>query len=223
MSKIELLNEDCMEVMARYPDGYFDLAIVDPPYFKGVAKFGFYGEKVSNRGIKRGDYKNIEYWDANVPDQLYFSELYRVSKEQIIWGINYYEKFARSTGRIIWDKVNDDSSFSKAEIASCSLINSVQMYRFRWNGMLQGDMKYKETRIHPTQKPVNLYKRTIEDYAKKDFRILDTHLGSGSSAIAAHQYGISEFVGCEIDKDYYDAAVKRFDLVTSQQSLFKAS
>lgn len=212
-------NQDCMSGMAETPDKFYDLCICDPPYFKGVASVGFYGEKISKTGVKRGDYKSIEYWDKNIPGQEYFAELYRISKHQIVWGINYYEGFALNSGRIIWDKVNDDSSFSKAEIASCSFHDSVQMFRYMWNGMLQGDMKNKEKRIHPTQKPVALYKWLIQNYAKPGDKILDTHVGSGSIRIACDELGY-EFTGYEIDEDYWKAQEKRFSQHKSQLKLF---
>lgn len=213
---ITLLNIDCMEYMATLPDKAFDLAITDPPYFEGVANENFYGASISKHGVKRLCSESSN-WDSNIPKEDYFIELKRISTHQIIWGINYYE-FSGTTGRLIWDKKNDESTFSNCEIASCSLIEHVKIFRYLWNGMLQGDMKNKEIRIHPTQKPVKLYQWLLTNYAKPNQRILDTHLGSGSSAIAAHYFGC-EFVGCELDKDYYEAAVKRFNQATAQKSL----
>lgn len=212
---VELLHIDCMEYMRGLPDKAFDLAIVDPPYFAEYGKKNYTGSDISTTGVRRQT-KKINEW--GVPDAEYFSQLLRVSNNQIIWGINYYAGFTDSVGRIVWDKKNDSSSFSKAEIASHSFGLRVDMFRFEWNGMLQGDMKNKEQRIHPTQKPVKLYEWTLANYAKQGQRILDTHLGSGSSAIAAHYFGV-DFVGCELDKDYYDAAVKRFNEQTAQMAL----
>jgi len=217
MSSITLLNVDCIDYMKTLENKAFDLAIVDPPYFDAPQKLGYYGAKISKSKVKRGNYQTISKWD--VPDEKYFNELFRVSKHQIIWGINYYAKHIPHVGRIIWDKKNDSSSFSKAEIASQSFTISVNMFRFTWNGMLQEDMKNKEIRIHPTQKPVKLYQWLLTNYAKPGQKILDTHLGSGSSAIAAHYFGC-DFVGCELDKDYYDAAINRFNLATAQTTLF---
>lgn len=215
----KILNIDCMEYMRGLPDKAFDLAITDPPYFKGVGKLGFYGEKISNTGIKRNDYK-APLWDANIPTEAYRDELVRVSKHQIIWGINYYPWF-HSPGRIIWDKKNDRASFSKAEIASCSLHDSVQMFRYLWNGMLQGNMKDKELKHHPTQKPVPLYKWLLDKYAKPGDKILDTHGGSLSLAIACEDMGF-DYVITEIDKDYYEAGLKRVNQFLSQPKLFAA-
>jgi len=213
---ITLLNIDCMEYMKTLPDKSFDLAIVDPPYFEEYGKKNYTGSDISTTGIKRQTSK-INEW--GVPDEKYFNQLLRVSKNQIIWGINYYAKHIDSVGRIVWDKKNDTSTFSKAEIASHSFGLRVDMFRFEWNGMLQGDMKNKELRIHPTQKPVKLYDWLLANYAKKGDKILDTHLGSGSSAIAAH-YGGFDFVGCELDSDYFKAAQERFKNSTAQESFF---
>jgi site-specific DNA-methyltransferase (adenine-specific) len=224
----EVSNESCMEMMARFPDGFFDLAITDPPYFEGVGKLGYFGEKQSSINVKRGNY-NIPQWDKQIPDEKYLKELMRVSKHQIIWGINYY-KFFHTAGRIIWDKVNGDSSFSDAEIASCTFHDSVRMFRYMWNGMLQakslsepetmqGNKKLNEKRIHPTQKPVALYKWLLHNYATAGSKILDTHLGSGSSRIAAYLMGF-DFWATELDKDYFDAQEKRFKEQTAQGTLF---
>ncbi len=154
-----------------------------------------------------------------VPGGNYFKELERISKNQIIWGINYYAKHIEATGRIFWDKDNTGSSFSDGELASCSMIKSVMIFKYRWNGMIQADMKNKEERIHPTQKPVALYKWLLMKYAKPGQRIIDTHLGSGSSAIAAH-YFYCDFVGCELNTKFFNSARERFNLQTKQQVLF---
>lgn len=216
---LNLFNMDCMEMMARYDDKHFDLAIVDPPYFSGPEKEKYYGgAAVSDTGVMRTAYSNLsEEWE--VPDQKYFDELFRVSKEQIIWGCNYYAKFIPAVGRIVWDKVNDSSSYSKAELASCSLHNSTQMFRFMWNGMLQGNMKDKEIRIHQCQKPVALYKWLLHNYAGPGDKILDTHLGSGSIAVACHYSG-NDLTASELNKEYYDLAMKRIKEETKQIKLF---
>lgn len=213
---IELLNIDCMEYMNECKDNQFDLAITDPPYFKEYGREIYPGSETSTTGVKRNRFES-KHWD--VPSENYFSELLRVSENQIIWGYNYYNINNISSGRIIWDKVNDSSSFSKAEIAYCSIHKSVQIFRFMWNGMLQGDMKNKEKRIHPTQKPVKLYEWLLLNYAKGVDKILDTHLGSGSIAIACDKMGF-DLTACEIDKDYYDGAVKRLRLHQDQYKLF---
>ena len=209
-------NLDCMLGMAQFPDKYFDLAIVDPPYFKGVANEGFYGAKVSKSGVRRLRSKSIN-WDGGIPSANYYEELIRVSRDQIIWGCNYYE-FLQPPGRIVWDKKNDASTFSNCELASISLINSVKIYRYEWNGMLQENMKNKERRIHPTQKPIALYKWLLSNYAKPGDKILDTHVGSASSLIACHQMGF-EYWGFELDTDYFNAATDRLNKVKAQVTL----
>jgi len=194
-----------MELMKRYPDNYFDLAIVDPPYFSNYGKQNYTGNNISTTGIKRQTNK-IENWD--IPNEIYFNELFRVSKNQIIWGCNYYAKYIPNFGRIVWNKLNDSSTFSKCELASHSFGVRVDKFDFMWNGMLQEDMKNKEVRIHPTQKPVKLYEWLLINYAKQGDKILDTHLGSGSIAIACHDYDF-EITACELDKKYYDKAIER--------------
>ena len=212
---IELHNMDCMEYMRGLEDNAFELAICDPPYFERCGTASFRGYAVSGTGVKRTP-THIKHWQ--VPDEKYFNELKRVSRNQIVWGCNYYAKYIPDHGRIVWDKVNDTATFSKCEIASHSFGVRVDMFRFRWNGMIQGDMKNKEIRIHPTQKPIKLYEWLLKNYAKEGDRILDTHLGSGSSAIAAH-YGGFHFVGCELDPDYFHSAQERFDAETRQQAM----
>ena len=215
--RLDLRLMDCMELMRGYPDKHFELAITDPPYFAGVAESNFYGSKVSSTGIARLC-SSSKHWNENIPEQAYFDELKRVSKNQIVWGINYYE-YSGCTGRIVWDKVNDDSTFSNCEIASCTLISHVKIFRHMWNGMLQGDMKNKEQRIHPTQKPVALYRWLLSNYAKVGDKILDTHLGSMSHAIAAHYAGL-HLTGCELDPDYFAAGIERVKRETAQMDMF---
>lgn len=212
----KLYNMDCMEGMKQFPDKYFELAIVDPPYFADYGKEIYPGAAISTTGIKRNRFES-KHWD--VPIQEYFDELVRISQNQIIWGFNYYNINFMGSGRIIWDKQNNASSFSKCEIAYCSLHKSVQVFRFMWNGMLQGDMKHKEIRIHPTQKPVVLYKWLLKNYAKQGDKILDTHAGSASSLIACYDMGF-DYVGFEIDKDYFDKAQERIEAVKAQVKMF---
>lgn len=225
VNKIEpnvIYNIDCMEGLKNIPNGYFDLAIVDPPYFSGPERREYYGREVSPIGVKRV-YRESKTWD--VPGREYFDELFRVSKNQIVWGCNYFD-YQFGPGRIVWDKCNGDSSFSDAEIAYCSLHDSVRLYRYMWNGMmqgrsmLQGDIQQgnkalNERRIHPTQKPVNLYKWLLCTYAKQGDIILDTHVGSGSSLIACEEMGYV-WVGFEIDPDYCEAAQNRIDQYRQQ-------
>lgn len=214
--KNEVFLLDCMEGMKQYPDKYFDLAVVDPPYFEDYAKQNYTGNDISTTGIKRQT-SAIKNW--GIPDEKYFSELIRVSKHQIIWGCNYYAKHIESVGRIIWDKRNDESTFSKCEIASHSFGVIVEQFRYMWNGMLQENMKNKEQRIHPTQKPVALYSWIYSKYLPQGGKVLDTHLGSGSNRIAADKAGNIDFTAFEIDKDYFDAQEERFRLYKSQLKL----
>lgn len=225
LNKIYLM--DCMEGMAQIPDKYFELAIVDPPYFEGPNKRRFYGNTVSPIGVRRVDYPVTTEWE--IPKESYFAELFRVSKNQIIWGCNYFGYTFRP-GRVVWDKCNGESSFSDCEIAFCSLHDSVRLFRYLWNGMMQGksiteghlqrgDKRLNERRIHPTQKPVVLYKWLLSKYAESGDKILDTHVGSASSLIACHELGF-EFCGFEIDPGYHAAASKRLSGVMAQTGLF---
>lgn len=230
-----ITNEDNMELMARYPDNYFDLAIVDPPY--GINMDG--GKIGGDNYGKATEYKKKD-WDNETPEKKYFIELFRVSKNQIIWGANHFISKIPidSSCWIVWDKVNT-GNFADSELAWTSFKTAVRNFKWRWNGMLQGDMKNKEIRIHPTQKPVKLYEWLLINYAQRkcnhkhseqerefcsdcrnqDVKILDTHLGSGSIAIACHRLGF-DLTACELDKDYFEAAMKRIKLQTAQKSLF---
>lgn len=217
---IELLHGDCMDYMAGIGDNAFELAIVDPPY--GINADGGVGG-----GSKRAEAKKFKKgWDSSAPDKKYFKELKRVSKNQIIWGANHFiENCAQnSSGWIVWDKREGlpTRTFSDAELALSTFKRPLRIFRFQWDGMIQQDMKNKEHRIHPTQKPVKLYQWLLANYAKEGDRILDTHLGSGSSAIAAH-YGGFDFVGIELDENYYNESKKRFYLETAQVDLFGGS
>lgn len=212
--KITITNEDNMELMARYPDNYFDLAIVDLPYGIGASK-GTWG--TSNKG-KVTDYGKKD-WDKTIPSDKYFLELQRVSKNQIIWGGNYMTEYLKpSSCWLVWDKLNS-ADFADCELAWSSFESAVRKFTYRWNGMLQHDMKNKENRIHPTQKPVALYKWLLNKYAKPGEKILDTHLGSGSIAIACYDYCF-ELTACELDKEYYDKAMQRIKNHVNQTKLF---
>ncbi len=220
-----LIRGDCMEVLPTLHDRYFDLAVTDPPYFNGPNKSGYYGKAYSSLGVQRAKhYDSLPEW--SVPDGQYFDELRRVSCEQIIWGANHFaDKFnAASPGWIVWDKCNGESSFSDVEIAYCSMNRGARLFRYVWNGMHQGqyggNKKLNESRIHPTQKPVALYTWTLQHYAAAGQRILDTHMGSGSSAIAAHMAGL-QYVGTEIDPAMFAAACERIARAQDQGKLFE--
>ncbi len=237
---IQITNEDNMALMARYPDNYFDLAIVDPPYGNIDAIGLSDNKKKSKQATKR---KGYHLFENIAPENEYYLELERVSKNQIIWGGNF---LGLCGGVIVWNK--NGTAFGEGEIAICSTHKSVQIFEYTWNGMLQGDMKNKEIRIHPTQKPVALYKWLLDKYAtcseclntgivtsyfnnldcdvqtcrkcKGNLpKILDTHLGSGSIAIACHDYGF-DLTACELDKEYFDKAMERINNHMAQQKLF---
>lgn len=211
----EVYNEDNMIGMARFPDKFFDLAIVDPPYFDGPQKPGYYAGTKQRTQV--GEYKNLSAsWQ--IPGQEYVDELRRVSKNQIIWGINYFN-VAMPGGRIVWVKGEQGSPFSMADIAYQSFYNRIDLFKYTWSGFWQEAGKEREMRIHPTQKPVALYKWLLKNYAKPGDKILDTHMGSQSSRIAAHQMGF-DYWGWELDKDYFDAGNKRFKEQTAQLKLY---
>ena len=210
---IELLNMDCMDYMREQLDKSFDLAIVDPPYGIGADK-----QKPSISPSKNGNRRRIEWdghWDDKTPEDTYFIELERISKNRIIWGGNYFN-MKPSRCWLIWDKVQEFSG-ADFEMAWTSFNSSAKA--FRYPRCMMHHYPDGENRIHPTQKPVKLYEWLLTNYAEPGQRILDTHLGSGSSAIAAHYFGV-DFVGIEIDEDYYNAAVERFNNETAQEALF---
>lgn len=207
----QAFNRDCNEAMKEFPDKFFDLAIVDPPY--GIGHTNNKGQ--NNLAVTNPDKMK---WNKKVPEEDYFNELFRVSQHQIIWGVNYYPYGCLSGGRIVWDKLTS-GDFSDCELAFCSLQRTVTKFTYLWNGMIQQNNGNREARIHPTQKPVALYKWLLKNYAKEGDKILDTHLGSGSSRIAAHDMGF-DFWGYELDKDYFEAQEKRFKQHIAQLTLF---
>ena len=214
---INMMHCDCMEYMATLPDKAFDLAIVDPPY-GGDDAIGLVDCKTkSKQATERTEYIQFENTE---PDIEYWSELFRVSKNQIIWGVNFYTKINLHGGRLVWDKKG--TAFGRAEEAYLSMTKSVNIFEFAWNGMIQQDMKNKESRIHPTQKPVALYKWLLSRYAKPGDKILDTHGGSGSICIACHDLGF-DLTWMEKDADYYAAAVARYKNHAAQGALFGAN
>lgn len=204
--KIEITNEDNMELMSRYPDKYFDLAIVDPPYGYG------------NKETKILNFRQKEQhreWNI-APNEDYFKELFRVSKNQIIWGGNYFPFIWNYGGRcfIYWHKGNPVENFADGELAWTSFNKNAKQFDYRYYGNLEGKTSTSE-KFHPTQKPIDLYKFCLDKYAKQGDKILDTHLGSGSIAIACHDYGF-ELTACELDKEYYEQAIQRIKNHTAQ-------
>jgi len=209
MPTSEAFNIDCMTAMAEMPDKAFDLAIVDPPYGIGAG----------NMQMGKGKNKlwNRSNWDTATPTDEYFSELFRVSQKQIIWGGNYFS-LPSTGGWLFWNKDRQkDVSFADGELAWTSFLNVLKEVKIRFDGFIGAD----DVRIHPTQKPIALYKWLLTNYAKDGDSILDTHLGSGSSRIAAYDLGF-DFVGYELDKDYFEAQEKRFADHIAQPKLFEA-
>ena len=214
---ITATNEDNMLMMARYPDDYFDLAIVDPPYGIDIHKMS-YTQSTKGGVAKRKDYSSVGGWDSNTPDNKYYSELFRTSKNQIIWGGNYFN-LPLTKSWLIWDKRTEEkysNDFADCEMAWNSFNKPAKIFRWLWSGMMQQDMKNKEVRIHPTQKPVKLYEWILMNYAKEGDKILDTHRGSASLDIACHNLGF-DLVTCELDTDYFNDGNKRLKQHQNQQ------
>lgn len=240
MAKIELLRMDCMDYMRTVPDRAFDLAIVDPPYGIGmtghrIAPKRHYATQPNGtkRNVQRKDY-GVKEWDSEPPSIDYFTELRRVSRNQIIWGANHFidRVPVPSPCWLVWDKVNGNANQADCELAWTSFKTAVRVFPFMWNGMcqgspangrkMQGDKRLNEVRIHPTQKPVQLYRWILRNYAQPGHRILDTHFGSGSLAIACHDEGF-DMVGTEVDADYWLAAAKRLEQHKLTQPLIPAT
>jgi len=220
--KSEVFNEDCLAAMRLMPDKAFDLAIVDPPY--GIGEHGGKkreGGQARAKGLKSAAY-SAKDWDNDIPTEEYFRELQRVSKNQIIWGGNYFIGHLQPTPCfIVWDKKsNDGSDFADCELAWTSFSTAVRKFKYDWIGFGYLNNPEGERKIHPTQKPVALYRWLLDKYAQSGDTILDSHLGSGSSRIAAHQMGF-DFTGYELDPEYFAASEKRFELAIQQQSLFQ--
>ena len=198
--KITITNEDCMDLLRRTPDKFYQLAIIDPPY----------GINISSNPIRQKHKK--KNWDSEIPNKEYFDELFRVSENQIIWGGNYFIDYLNNTQCfIIWDKKQPENfSLAMCELAWTSMQSPAKIFRY--------SVLTEQDKIHPTQKPVALYKWLLDKYAKQGDKILDTHLGSGSIAIACHDYGF-ELTACELDVDYYNKAIERIKNHISQIKL----
>jgi site-specific DNA-methyltransferase (adenine-specific) len=221
-AKSEVFNMDCIEGMKQYPDNYFELAIVDPPYGIGASKIKDYQSQTKDKITKY----NVKNWDFNIPEKKYWDELFRVSKNQFVWGGNYFTEFLFPTKDwIVWDKEQpEEMHFAQAELCWCSYGKGLRIFKRsiakdqnRVSNNKSKALQY--CRIHPTQKPIALYKWLLVKYAKEGDKILDTHLGSGSSRIAAYDLGF-EFTGFELDEDYFKASEKRFKQHTDQLTLF---
>ena len=230
---IEITNEDNMELMARYPDKYFDLCIIDPPYGIGAAKRvgTTYKEGVlrNKKGFGNTKLYTAKNWDNEVPNAEYWNELFRVSKNQIVWGGNYFTRYLpESRGWIYWDKkiINHQiNNYSDGELAWTSFDTVLRKVTYDWIGLGYCNSSEKGTRIHPTQKPVAIYAWILKNYAKQGDKILDTHFGSGSIAIAVHEANSIDkmdlsLVACELDKDYFESSIQRVKAALQTQSLF---
>lgn len=217
--KTRSFNMDCIEFMQSVPDKFYDLAIVDPPY--GIGEDGSKNIKRTGGVAKPKKYKSFAGNDLQSPELIYFQELKRISKNQIIWGANHFiSKIPfNSSCWVVWDKDNGETDFADCELAYTSFKSAVRKFKFTWNGMRQENMKNKEIRLHPTQKPVKLYEWLLINYAKEGDKILDTHGGSQSSRIACYNLGF-ELDIIELDKDYYEAGNKRFEQHKKQLTLF---
>lgn len=212
--KSEFYNCDNMEFMAKFPDGHFELAIVDPPY-------GIGADKAQNSGGEKWGFKQYKQtdWDSSIPSKEYFAELKRVSKNQIIWGGNYMtEHLPPSMGWIVWDKEQRDFSLADGELAWTSFKKALRIFELS-RGKALANNNEDGGRIHPTQKPVRLYEWLLANYAKQGDKILDTHVGSGSSRIACHNLKF-DFFGCELDEDYFKQAEARYQEHIRQEVLF---
>ncbi len=205
MTEPKLYNIDCMELLRNTPDGFYELAIVDPPHGLGDRTMNGGCDKNSQVKFKKDIIKG---WDNNVPSNEYWKELFRISKNQIIWGGNYFGLPAHRCF-IVWDKMTYVPTMSQVEQAWTSFDSPARLIKINSTQL---------DREHPTQKPIKLYKWLLENYAKEGDKILDTHLGSGSSLIAAYEYGF-QFTGCELDADYFAAMMKRFNNYKSQGKL----
>lgn len=205
---------DCMDAMKKMSDNQFDLAIVDPPYGINITK---------NKRLNNNSKKD---WDKEIPTPEYFKELFRVSENQIIWGGNYFIEYLKNTRCYLnWDKLNHSDTYADCEMAWTSFDKNAKIFKYMWDGnrygfigAIQGVGK-KSIRTHPTQKPIALYEWLLMNYAKENDKILDTHLGSGSIAIACHNLGY-DLTGYEIDKEYFEAAQKRIEQHKSQIRMF---
>ena len=214
-----LYNMDCMEAMKEMPDKYFDLAIVDPPYGIGFGEFNRTNKDSQGNRYKANKYKNGK-WDGDIPDDDYFEELKRVSKNQIVWGGNYFPYLWKNgcKGFVFWYKGNPVPNFSDGELAWTSFNKVARQFNYRYYGNLEGDSSASE-KVHPTQKPIALYEWLLNNYAEKGDKILDTHVGSASSLIACYNLGF-DYVGFELDEDYYKSAMKRIEKRKSQMDIF---
>ena len=212
----QILNMDCINFLKNCPDNYFDLCCCDPPYGIGEAA----GKNLSRGKLAKSTQYAIKDWDNSIPSKEIFNEIFRVSKNQIIFGGNYFvEYLSNSSCWLVWDKNNFGNDFADCELAWTNFKSAVRKYKWTWNGMLQEDMKHKEIRIHPTQKPVGLFEMILRDYSNENDLILDCFSGSGTTAIACHNLK-RRFICIEKDEEYYKKSVERLENAKLQMKLF---
>ena len=214
----QIIHADCMDIMKDIPDKYFELAIVDPPYGIGENASRNKGDRPTKKWVTPNSIQYKTFDDSIIPDKKYFDELFRISQNQIIWGGNYFTEYLKpSSGWIVWNKKSDiKERLSMCELAWSSFNIKCNRFDFLWAGFKK---EIQEARFHPTQKPVALYRWILQNYAKPGDKIIDTHSGSGSCAIACHLEKF-EFLAIEKDEDYYKASVKRLEEIRSQGVLF---
>jgi len=220
---LSFYNADNMDIMKQYPDKYFDLAIVDPPYGIGAGSVNFQ----SGTRKRPSKFHKVNDWDNAIPLEEYWKELFRISKNQIVWGGNYMTEFLPpSRCWVFWDKGTGDNSYADGELAWCSFDKVVKKFTKFWSG---GNAKEKGDldRVHPTQKPIQLYEWLLNNYANENDKIIDTHLGSGSIAIAIDKANTLDkknltFVGIELDEKYYKKSIERFKNYKQQKTIFDA-
>jgi len=215
----QLYNMDCVQGMQLFPDKYFDLAVVDPPYGIGTDKDAYEKSGTVYGNARRGMY-SLKNWDSAPPDADYFTELFRVSKHQVIFGANHFISRIPidSPSWIVWDKENGVTDYADAELAWTSHKTAVRLFAYKWNGFLQGNMKNKEARFHPCQKPVALYEWILSKYASPGDKILDTHAGSAPSMIAAHNLNL-DIIAFEIDEEFYTLSTERINAARAQMRI----
>jgi site-specific DNA-methyltransferase (adenine-specific) len=210
----KIYNADCLELMKELPDKCIDLVLTDPPYGINVSRKNFSHSNFA----KCNDYA-VKEWDKIIPTKEVFNEIFRVSKNQIIFGGNYFvEYLSNSSCWLVWDK-NNTGGFADCELAWTNFTSAVRKYKWTWNGMLQENMKFKEKRLHPTQKPVGLFEMILRDYSKENDLILDCFSGSGTTAVACHNLK-RRFICIEKDYDYWKASVERLEREQAQLKLF---
>ena len=210
---------DCLELMKDIPDKFIDLVLTDPPYGIGIIKNNTVGGVDSKTKAAKMTQYGSKDWDKSRPDKIYFDEIQRVSNNQIIFGGNYFADILPSSSCwLVWDKVNQESVFADCELCWTSFKSAVRKFKFRWNGMLQEDMKHKEVREHPTQKPVKLIEQIINKYSDEGMTIFDPFLGSGTTAVACINTG-RYFIGIEKDEDYFNLSQKRVKEAQGQKRL----